>query len=105
MKLSEYQQAASRTAPKTGDLAYFALKLSAEAGEAVDLIAKFLHQGAEFDRDRLREELGDTLWALAGLARVCGLDLDAVAKANVEKIATRFPAASALKQGDIIREG
>jgi len=40
-------------------------------------------------RDDLRLELGDVLWYVAQLATELGLDLEDVATANLEKLASR----------------
>lgn len=95
MTLNEYQQLAARTA--NGDLgdkwemANAALGLAGEAGEVVDLFKKHLTHGHELPVDKMRLELGDALWYLAKCARVCGLTLEEIGEANIEKLKKRYP--------------
>ena len=37
----------------------------------------------------IKKELGDVLWYMAQLALLCGIDLDDVATANIQKITDR----------------
>lgn len=96
MDFSDYQRRSRATAfyPGLGEsLAYPALGLCGEAGEAAEIVKKALRdEGGALSaerRDRLAQELGDVLWYLAQLATEAGLDLDAVAAANLEKLASR----------------
>lgn len=97
MTLNEYQMAAARTlavAPPEGRalaVAVLALGLAGEAGEVADLLKKHLGHGHTLDRETLRDELGDCLWYLAGLASTHGMTLDDIARANVEKLERRYP--------------
>jgi len=96
MELSDYQRRSRATAlyPGLGEsLADPALGLCGEAGEAAEVVKKTLRDEggvlSEEQRDRLAHELGDVLWYLAQLATEAGLDLGAVATANLEKLASR----------------
>lgn len=100
MKLSEYQQAAHRTSLQArhgeGDMAYLiypTLKLAGEAGEFAEKVGKLIRDKdgriAEEDRAALAGELGDVLWYVAEVATVLGLDLDAVARSNIDKLQSR----------------
>lgn len=99
MTFDEYQAAAMRTAKRApGEevshemhLAVMALGLTGEAGEVADMIKKSLGHGHGYDVDELRKELGDVLWYLTALAEHCGIDLEWIAKANVEKLQKRYP--------------
>jgi NTP pyrophosphatase (non-canonical NTP hydrolase) len=95
--LAEFQRAAARTInPKLSDrdrLIDAAAGLAEEAGEVLSLVRKHALQGGELSRDRMREELGDTLWCLSVAAQCAGLTLDEVAAANVVKLAKRYPGA------------
>lgn len=71
------------------DLQYNAGQLSSEAGEINGLISKWAKYGADLNLDDLRDELGDLLWHLAVLARLAGLDLSAVMRANLTKLQAR----------------
>lgn len=95
MELSQYQEAALRTAPEGvtpyHDLLHGALGVATEAGELLDVIKKNHAYGRELDHTNIREEIGDVLWYLALLARATGSSLDSIAEANVAKLRTRYP--------------
>lgn len=96
MRLSEYQQRSRATAvyPDAGEnLTYPALGLCGEAGEAAEKVKKALRDdgGVLTDERRaaLAAELGDVLWYVAQLATEAGLDLDAIAAENLDKLLSR----------------
>lgn len=96
MELSEYQKKALTTAlyPNQGSNPYYpALGLGGEVGEVLNKVKKIMrdHDGQITDeyRDILKKELGDVLWYTATLADELGLNLDEVAQANLEKLASR----------------
>lgn len=99
MKLNEYQEMSKRTLPscyhsKTKrilNLSNYAMGLAGESGEVVDLLKKHLHHDHQLDRQELKNELGDTLHYLAGIASMVGLSLEDVATANIEKLRKRYP--------------
>lgn len=94
MTFSDYQRAALRTSrsePHRERLLVQALGLNGEAGEVAELIKKWAWHGQELDHDTLKKEIGDCFWYLADLASACGINLDDVATANVEKLAIRYP--------------
>ena len=95
MELSEYQRLSRRTAayPREAWLAYPALGLAGEAGEIAEHAKKAIRDDAGTISDERRaamaRELGDVLWYLAGLATELGLDLDQIARENLEKLRSR----------------
>jgi len=96
MDFRAYQQRSRETAryPDAGaNPIYPTLGLCGEAGEVADKVKKVLRdQGGRFDdavRDDLRLELGDVLWYVAQLATELDLDLEDIAAANLEKLASR----------------
>ncbi len=96
MDFRTYQQRSRQTAryPAAGsNTTYPTLGLCGEAGEVADKIKKVMRdQGGVLDavvRDDLALELGDVLWYLAQLATELDLDLDAIAEANLAKLASR----------------
>jgi NTP pyrophosphatase (non-canonical NTP hydrolase) len=95
MTFDEYQRSARRTINPalTGDerLLDAAAGLAEEAAEVLAAVRKHRFQGRPLDPAALREELGDALWCIAALATVTGMTLDEIARANVEKIARRWP--------------
>lgn len=94
MNFNEYQLAAARTMKKgrpfEDDLADYALGLS-EAGECQNKLKKYLYHGHPMDKDSIAEELGDIMWYVAAIATTLHLDLDEVARANIEKLKKRYP--------------
>lgn len=95
MELSEYQRQSRRTAeyPREAWLAYPALGLAGEAGEVAEHAKKAIRDdGGQVSDERkaaMSKELGDVLWYVAQLASELGLDLDEVAKQNLEKLLSR----------------
>lgn len=95
MTLNEYQQLAMRTAKNRGDMVHSltvgALGLSGETGEVAEILKKHLFHGRPLDLEHFAEELGDVLWYIARLAEGAGTSLEVIARANVEKLAKRYP--------------
>ncbi|MCP9808402.1 nucleoside triphosphate pyrophosphohydrolase family protein [Cyanobium sp. HWJ4-Hawea] len=96
MDFQAYQQQSRSTARYPGAGAnpiYPTLGLSGEAGEVADKVKKVLRdQGGVFSAEAvasLKLELGDVLWYVAQLATELGLDLDQIALANLDKLASR----------------
>src|SRR5580700_5876414 len=92
MELSAYQRLSRRTAeyPREAWLAYPALGLAGEAGEvAKKAIRDDGGRVGEERRAAMAKELGDVLWYVAQLATELGLDLDAVAQGNLDKLLSR----------------
>lgn len=95
MTFRDFQQAALRTsaapfAERERPLVQ-GLGLCGEAGEVADLLKKQAWHGLAVDRNQMAKELGDVLWYVADLASHFGLDLDAVADMNIEKLKKRYP--------------
>lgn len=121
LKLNEYQQKAMTTCLPTCDNAsYMLLNLVGEVGEFASKVAKHIRKGEagigagetpnQFfftakaniltDRVALRKEAGDILWQLAGLCKVMGWDLEAVAQENLAKLAERAKNGTIAGNGD-----
>ena len=65
--------------------------LCGEAGEAIDIVKKHLHQGHELDRKKLAGELGDIAWYLAETAHGLGIPLEDIFRGNIDKLKRRYP--------------
>lgn len=94
MNMNEYQKLAQRTAnTKTiyDKIENGVLGLCGETGECADILKKYLHQGHEFEHEKMLEELGDVLWYVAELAFGLGVTLEEVAERNIEKLKRRYP--------------
>jgi NTP pyrophosphatase (non-canonical NTP hydrolase) len=95
IELSDYQQLSRRTAeyPREAWLTYPALGLAGEAGEVAEHAKKAIRDdGAVVTEERRRamaKELGDVLWYVSQLASELGLELEEVARANLEKLLSR----------------
>ncbi len=96
MDLNAYQQGARQTAryPDVGaNPIYPTLGLCGEAGEVADKVKKVLRDQNGCFSDAVKQslllELGDVLWYVAQLASELGFELDQVAEANLEKLASR----------------
>jgi NTP pyrophosphatase (non-canonical NTP hydrolase) len=107
VQLSDYQRRSRVTAvyPDAGsNLTYPALGLCGEAGEAAEKVKKAIRDdGGELTperRDALAAELGDELWYVAQLATEAGLELDEVARANLDKLLSRRDRAVLQGSGD-----
>jgi NTP pyrophosphatase (non-canonical NTP hydrolase) len=109
MEFNEYEKLASRTATfegKVGEykLMYLCLGLAGETGEVIEKIKKVIRneEGVISDerREAIKQELGDVLWYLAQLARVCDVSFDDVATSNIEKLADRHKRGVIRSEGD-----
>ncbi len=96
MDFNHYQRKSRETAfyPDAGhNVIYPTLGLSGEAGEVAEKVKKVLRdKHGHFDdssKQALQLELGDVLWYIAQLATELGLDLNQVAKSNLDKLISR----------------
>lgn len=102
MNLNEYQHAANQFVafPDSYTITYPALGLASEAGEVCDKIKKAIRDRKSLSIAELPEmvapELGDVLWYVAVLASNLGLELEDIAKANIDKLTDR-------KERDVIK--
>ena len=115
MDLNEYADAARATATYRGrgtetGLAYAALGLTGEAGEAADEVKKVIGRGEYTNgatnqfalavprsrHDKLVSELGDVLWYFVAMCDELGIDPDDVAERNIAKLRARQDAGTLL---------
>lgn len=100
MNFNEYQSSAIKTwkakdKPREEQLANAAFGIMGEAGEVVDIIKKMLYPSKPADKDltalekKMLDELGDLLYYVATMARLCGWSLETVAQHNADKLAER----------------
>jgi NTP pyrophosphatase (non-canonical NTP hydrolase) len=95
MEFSQYQHFSRRTAayPREAWLSYPALGLAGEAGEIAEHAKKAIRDddgivSAE-RREAMAQELGDVLWYVTQLASELGLEMDDIARQNLEKLFSR----------------
>lgn len=72
-------------------LAYLALGLAGEAGEAVETVKRLLRDGA-WSPEHLAEELGDVAWYWVRLCAAAGRSPGEVLEASMRKIDARLAA-------------
>lgn len=72
-------------------IARLALGVAGEGGEVAEKVKKFLRGDYEhlLLKVFLEKEIGDVLWYCGTLAYVMGLDLEEIAKINLEKLKDR----------------
>jgi NTP pyrophosphatase (non-canonical NTP hydrolase) len=91
MNLIEYQYAAWQTAlPSAKTPAYMYVGLAGEVGELASIYAKEIRDGlVAGSTEKVKKELGDVLWFVAGIASLYGLSLQEVAQGNIDKLNSR----------------
>lgn len=96
MNLNEYQQRAALSAmPTANDIDAKTVALLGLAGEAGELLSEYKKHLRDGDSYRLfphrvKEELGDLLWYVGQVGILFGLDLEEIASANLNKVASRW---------------
>ena len=95
MTINEYQKLAMTTLnpelSRKDVLINGVMGLCGEAGEAIDIVKKHLHQGHKLDKDKLVKELGDIAWYLAETATALDVSLEDVLERNIDKLKARYP--------------
>ena len=95
MRINDYQELAMVTLnpelSKKDVLINSVMGLCGESGEAIDIVKKWMAQGHELDKERLKKELGDIAWYLAEAATALDVPLEDVFQANIDKLKKRYP--------------
>ena len=95
VRINEYQELAMTTLnpelSKKEVLINSVMGLCGEAGEAIDIVKKWMSQGHELDKAHLAKELGDIAWYLAEAATALEMPLEDILKANLDKLKKRYP--------------
>lgn len=110
MNARDYQKKAHDFASYGDNAMYPALGLAEEAGEVCSKVAKFIRKHGGIDpmtaryelenkvtvtddelkfRKDISKEIGDTMWMLAELCTIYGLDMGEVMSENIEKLIDR----------------
>lgn len=91
MNFEEYQNEAKKTAiyNEQYKVTYPILGLCGEAGELANKYKKTLRDGAKINNEDAEKELGDILWYVSQVATDMGLDLELIARLNIEKLKSR----------------
>ncbi len=98
MDFKEYQRLAHRTStmPKIGTETYVypTLGLAGESGELANKIKKIFRddKGVLTDqrKEEVKHELGDMLWYVAEICTCMNIELDDIAQANINMLASRL---------------
>jgi len=95
MGMNEYQRFSRRTVPPDMTdrdlLEMGVMGACGEAGEMIEVLKKHRFQEREFDRARLLNELGDLMWYIPRVCDALGVTMTEVARANLAKLAERYP--------------
>lgn len=95
MNVNEYQKLAMVTLNpelnKKDVLINSVMGLCGEAGEAIDIVKKWMAQGHELDKAHLAKELGDIAWYLAEAATAIDMSLEDIFQKNLDKLKKRYP--------------
>ncbi len=95
MQINEYQELAMKTLnpelSRKDILINSVMGLCGEAGEAIDIVKKWLAQGHELDKAHFAKELGDIAWYLAEAATALDMPLEDILQANIDKLKKRYP--------------
>ena len=95
MTFEEYQRKAVATAiyGAGNRVVYPTLGLCGEAGEVAEKIKKVLRDKEGIflveDKEQIKKELGDVLWYIANIANDLFINMDHIAKGNIEKLNSR----------------
>lgn len=96
MTFDEYQKRARTTAQYSTTVPawiYLTLGLASESGEVADKFKKIIRNKdsvfSEGDKNEIKKELGDVLWYVSQIAEELGFTFEAVAEANLAKLADR----------------
>lgn len=110
MNFDEYQKLATRTSTVSNErseeyaLMYFCLGLAGETGEVIEKIKKVIrNHGGEISDEQcegIKQEVGDVLWYLSQIARVCNISLNDAANGNIKKLADRTARGVIKSKGD-----
>lgn len=95
MTINEYQELAMVTLnpmlDKKDVLINGVMGLCGEAGEAIDIVKKWMAQGHDLDKEHLAKELGDIAWYLAETATALNISLESILQSNIDKLKERYP--------------
>ena len=90
MTIKEYQEFATLGQKPGNGLIVHSLGVIGEVGEVIDCVKKGLRDEVPFDKEHLKEELGDVLWYICNLATDLDLSIDDIIDTNVDKLKRRY---------------
>ena len=109
MNVNEYQELAMTTLNpelnKKDVLVNSVMGLCGEAGEAIDIVKKWMAQGHELDKEHLARELVDIAWYQAEAATAIDISLEDIFQANIDKLKKRYPDGFAVQKSLVRLKG
>lgn len=96
LTFTQYQQKVIETykedLPKTKEekARFLAMGMLKEIGEISEIFGKHRIDHITLDINKVDEKLGDTLWYLAAISHNYGLDLEEIARKNIQKTKARY---------------
>jgi NTP pyrophosphatase (non-canonical NTP hydrolase) len=100
MHMSEYQGKAMEFRLPSANAYYAQAGLAGEVGELLGYMAKCVRDDQVLQTETLVKELGDILWFVAAVADDFCIDLDHIAKKNIDKLSKRKEAGTIQGSGD-----
>lgn len=94
MSPDDYVNLAMRTSTDLGyegNLIHATLLLCSEAGEVASEVKRTVAYGKKLDVHNVKEELGDILWGVALMCQTLSIPMVDVMRANIAKLAARYP--------------
>ncbi len=95
MNINEFQERSVRTLnqaiPKDMQLTNMCLGVFGEFSEVSEHIKKHVFHGHQLDKDKVSEEIGDTMFYLVNLATELDLEFSQILQKNVDKLLVRYP--------------
>ena len=70
-------------------IANFAMGLSGESGEVLEVIKKYLYHGDPLDLLKLKKEMGDVVWYWFALLQLFDITPEEVMQLNIDKLRAR----------------
>ena len=96
MDFNEYQKATHETFVDDGrdiglKICRMVLGIAGESGECAESVKKFLRGdfGVAELKERLKKEMGDSLWYISETCNLLGLSMEQIAKENIDKLRDR----------------
>lgn len=109
MNINEYQELAMTTLnpqlSKKEVLINSVMGLCGEAGEAIDIVKRWMAQGHALDKEHLARELGDIAWYLAEAATALEIPLEEIFQGNIDKLKKRYPDGFEVRRSLVRLEG
>jgi NTP pyrophosphatase (non-canonical NTP hydrolase) len=107
MNGNEYQKAAERTESKLAGMyvllenkntvdidprfIHAVMGLVTESAELMDILKKYIYYRKPFTKEKIEDELGDSLWYIALACNALGITIEQLMDKNIHKLKVRYP--------------